>query len=93
MSAYGVFVLLWVMVFVLLRVICLSMMCVNASMCFHGLLGAVVAVRVSNTYRWSAASVVRMSGSEPIWRPLSAYWIVRAMGTVNAPSAARCGCR
>ncbi len=51
------------------RVICVLIVCAVESMCFQGLFGVVCAVRVSNAQRWSAASVVRMSGSDPICRP------------------------
>ncbi len=53
----------------LFRVICVLIMRAIQSMCFQGLVGAVRVVRVSNAQRWSAASVVRMSGSDPICRP------------------------
>jgi hypothetical protein len=61
MSAHGVSVSF--------RVICVLIMRAIESMCFQGLVGAVCVVRVSNVWRWSAASVVRMSGSDPICRP------------------------
>jgi hypothetical protein len=51
------------------RVICVSIMRAVESMCFQGLVGAACVVRVSNAQRWSAASVVHMSGSDPICRP------------------------
>jgi hypothetical protein len=61
MSAHGVSVSF--------RVICVLIVCAVESMCFQGLFGAVCVVRVSNAQRWSAASVVRMSGLDPICRP------------------------
>ena len=51
------------------RVICVLIVRAVESMCFQGLFGVVCAVRVSNAQRWSAASVVRVSGSDPICGP------------------------
>jgi hypothetical protein len=51
------------------RVICVLIMCAVELMHCQGLFGAVCVVRVSNAWRWSAASLVRMSGSDPICGP------------------------
>ncbi len=49
------------------RVICALIVRAIESMCFQGLFVVVCVVKVSNAQRWSAASVVRMSGIGPFF--------------------------